>query len=121
MPTWMHGFALQIWDWHQVEVRTNNHVESWHSRFNKHMSKPHLSIYRFLLALKEEHDNMQVLITERENGEPLPRRNEDYDRLHRRMMRIQREFPQRQLNPIATFLQPLAKCMPNPVRINALL
>lgn len=120
LPTWFNRFPTSMWDWYQVEVRTNNNVESWHAKINKHIAKPHLGIYRFMILLKEEHENVQVLITQRENGEPLPRRNDEYQRLHIRMMRIQREFQQRQINPIISYLQPLAHCMPKPIN-NALM
>lgn len=114
-PTWFNRYPLTMWDWHGRDVRTNNNVESWHSRFNKFLSQPHMSFFKFVSALKEEHEKCQDEMTGRENGEPLPRRNKEYQRLNEKILRIHNEFPQRQQNPIGQYLRPLAYCVPNPI------
>ena len=100
---------------HGTCANKKNNVEAWHSRFNKFVSQPHLSFFNFVLALKEEHENCQLAINDRQNGAPLPRKNAEYQRLNNRIMRIQNEYQMRAQNPIDNYLLPLSRCMPNPV------
>ena len=70
--------------------------------------------------LKREHEEKQISITGRQNGEPLPRANGEYARLGRTLARIQGEFQRRQANPIQDYLRPLAHCAPVPRKIREL-
>ncbi len=49
-------FPAELW-WQYDNlngVRTNNHLEGWHSRMNKTFSHPHPNIYRLIDMLKQE-------------------------------------------------------------------
>jgi hypothetical protein len=48
--TWINGkFPFIHWNFfNQHQPRTNNHVEGWHSRMNKVISKPHPNIFAWI-------------------------------------------------------------------------
>ncbi len=51
---WMHGnVALERWNMHNVQRRTNNNIEGWHARMEKLVSKPHPNLHEFLNVLEE--------------------------------------------------------------------
>ncbi|KRY27660.1 hypothetical protein T01_5486 [Trichinella spiralis] len=50
---WMTDDRLPLWNVHNVNIRTNNHLEGWHSRFNKISGGNKLGLYRLLNYLKE--------------------------------------------------------------------
>ncbi|KRX33063.1 hypothetical protein T09_2163, partial [Trichinella sp. T9] len=39
---WLPATKIKLWNVHGVSVRTNNHLEGWHSRMNKRARKHHL-------------------------------------------------------------------------------
>ncbi|KRY24701.1 hypothetical protein T01_2312, partial [Trichinella spiralis] len=39
---WLPATKIPLWNIHGVSVRTNNHLEGWHSRMNKSARKHHL-------------------------------------------------------------------------------
>ncbi|KRY28055.1 hypothetical protein T01_10495 [Trichinella spiralis] len=36
---WMTDDRLPLWNVHNVNIRTNNHLEGWHNQFNKRAGK----------------------------------------------------------------------------------
>ena len=49
-------FPIELWsqDENIDGIRTNNHLEGWHSTLNKAMSRPHPNIFMFVEMLKSE-------------------------------------------------------------------
>ena len=54
--TWINGnFPIDLWN-HclSTDPRTNNHVEGFHSKFNKYIKTPHPHIYKLINVFKRE-------------------------------------------------------------------
>ncbi|KRZ18114.1 hypothetical protein T11_9551 [Trichinella zimbabwensis] len=51
---WLPATKILLWNVHGVAVRTNNHLEDWHSRMNKRARKHHLGFYQFLQLIIEQ-------------------------------------------------------------------
>lgn len=95
VPNWLHGKPASLWDWHNVQNRTNNHAEGWHSGIKRFFNTPHLSTYKFIFTLLEEEKAVEKKIMARIGGAPLPPVNSEYARSNDRLMRLFAEFPNR--------------------------
>ena len=51
---WMTRVPLIRWNVHDVDMRTNNFVEGWNSRFNVRVQRHHANLWYFLDCLKDE-------------------------------------------------------------------
>ncbi|CAF4460280.1 unnamed protein product [Rotaria socialis] len=51
---WMKKVPFRLWNVSNLKVKTNNNVESWHSRFNKRIEKNHPNFWSFVNTLKQE-------------------------------------------------------------------
>lgn len=111
-PTWMvGGFGLGSWTWYQIPVRTNNHVEAWHAGLKRFFVTPHLSLYKFLAVLVEEEKKVNVNLSARINGAPLPRENAKYRNISDRIANIHGEF---QLRLPMDYISGISSCVPGP-------
>ncbi|KRX58916.1 hypothetical protein T06_14132 [Trichinella sp. T6] len=45
---WMTDERLPLWNVHNVNIRTNNHLEGWHSRLNRKAAKSHNELYELM-------------------------------------------------------------------------
>ena len=54
--TWLNGnFPQSQWNYFNQHLpRTNNHIEGWHSRIKKIISKPHPNIYSWVEFIQRE-------------------------------------------------------------------
>ena len=72
--TWVNGqFQVRQWNYYKVDgPRTNNHVESWHSRLKK---TAHLNVYELVEVIKREESNTTIKVQQLLAGASLaPRR-----------------------------------------------
>ncbi|KRY29304.1 hypothetical protein T03_11522 [Trichinella britovi] len=53
---------LSLWNVHNVNIRTNNHLEGWHNRLNRKAGKKHKGFYELLELLIAEQGVMDTLI-----------------------------------------------------------
>ncbi|KRY47436.1 hypothetical protein T03_3888 [Trichinella britovi] len=54
---WMTDERLPLWNVHNVNIRTNNHLEGWHNRLNRKAGKSHNGFYELLeLLIAEQRD-----------------------------------------------------------------
>ncbi|KRY81410.1 hypothetical protein T4D_3913 [Trichinella pseudospiralis] len=62
---WITDDRLPLW-WnvHNVNIRTNNHLEGWHNWLNKKVGGNKLGLYKLIHLLKEEQDVMKTLINQ---------------------------------------------------------
>ncbi|MEM7106559.1 MAG: hypothetical protein AAF502_25780 [Bacteroidota bacterium] len=90
--TWLIRYSQNIWDWYNVQKRTNNDVEGWHNRLNKFFSTPHLSLYRFVATLLEEAKRSSKDLQLRLAGANLPRRNPVYQGINQQFVNLFGEF-----------------------------
>ncbi|KRZ65625.1 hypothetical protein T10_797 [Trichinella papuae] len=55
LSEWVTDKRLPLWNVHNVNIRTNNHLEDWHNWLNKRASKSHIGLYELLqLFIAEE-------------------------------------------------------------------
>ncbi|KRZ01678.1 hypothetical protein T11_16040 [Trichinella zimbabwensis] len=59
---WMTDERLPLWNVHNVNIRTNNHLEGWHNWLNRKAAKGHNGLYELLQMLIAEHGVMDTLI-----------------------------------------------------------
>ncbi|KRX25643.1 hypothetical protein T07_10954 [Trichinella nelsoni] len=59
---WMTDERLPLWNVHNVNIRTNNHLESWHNQLNRKAGKGHNGLYELLQLLIAEQGVMDTLI-----------------------------------------------------------
>ncbi|KRX73992.1 hypothetical protein T06_7774 [Trichinella sp. T6] len=66
---WLRAAKIPLWNVHGVSVRTNNHLEGWHSRMNKRARKHHLRFHPFLKLILDELSLMTAQLTESSSDE----------------------------------------------------
>ncbi|KRX74745.1 hypothetical protein T06_7740 [Trichinella sp. T6] len=59
---WMADERLPLWNVHNVNIRTNNHLEGWHNRLNRKAGKSHNGLYELLQLLIAKQGVMDTLI-----------------------------------------------------------
>ena len=66
---------LGEWNVHDTDsVRTNNHVEGWHSHLKRIVGKPHPNIYECVQVFQREQAATEVTIIQIQSGARPPRR-----------------------------------------------
>ncbi|KRY66343.1 hypothetical protein T4A_7542 [Trichinella pseudospiralis] len=65
---WPPATKIPLWIVHGVIVRTNNHLEGWHSRMNKRARKHHLGFYQFLQLIIDEHSKTGMVVRQMDEG-----------------------------------------------------
>ncbi|MGI9555232.1 MAG: hypothetical protein ACR2M9_00005 [Cyanophyceae cyanobacterium] len=92
LPVWFNRYTLTIWDWYMCEVRTNNYVESFHSAIKTYFEQPHLTMYKFVLVLRDQERMSNGKFLDRIRGLPPPEPSKVYFSLNKRVMQIHGEF-----------------------------
>ncbi|MEM7421975.1 MAG: hypothetical protein AAF364_20030 [Pseudomonadota bacterium] len=93
---WITGRPLDLWDWHNVEKRTNNHCEGYHSALKRFFKIPHLSMYKFAFVLLDSEKAVEKNFYNRLAGNPLPPVNADYARVAENISRLHAELSNRE-------------------------
>ncbi|KRZ52395.1 Ragulator complex protein LAMTOR3 [Trichinella nativa] len=65
---WLPAATIPLWNVHGVSVRTNNHLEGWHSRMNKRARKHHLGFYQFLQLILDEQGKTETVVRQIDDG-----------------------------------------------------
>ncbi|KRZ84548.1 hypothetical protein T08_2863 [Trichinella sp. T8] len=65
---WLPATKIKLWNVHGVSVRTNNHLEGWHSRMNKRARKHHLGFYQFLQLILDEQGKTETVVWQIDDG-----------------------------------------------------
>ncbi|KRY40948.1 PiggyBac transposable element-derived protein 2 [Trichinella spiralis] len=65
---WLPATKIPLWNIHGVSVRTNNHLEGWHSRMNKSARKHHLGFYQFLQLILDEQGKTVLVMRQIDDG-----------------------------------------------------
>jgi hypothetical protein len=89
---WLTRTPLPMWNVYRRQMRTNNDLEGWHSRFAHVVVRHHPNIWLFLSALQEEHDATLVSIHQAIAGHDVRRRYLPYDRIERRLHKLCRRY-----------------------------
>ena len=94
-PTWLDGqFPVRMWNVYNSNVRTNNQVESWHSRLNRTVGLTHPNVYRLLDSLRREQTLTELTLRQARQGASPPRRRHKYLQLDRRLERLRDAYRQ---------------------------
>ncbi|KRY12864.1 hypothetical protein T12_11089 [Trichinella patagoniensis] len=65
---WLPAAKIPLWTVYGVPVRTNNHLEGWHSRMNKRARKHHLGFYQFLKLILDEQGKTETVVRQIDDG-----------------------------------------------------
>ncbi|KRZ66928.1 hypothetical protein T10_9487 [Trichinella papuae] len=65
---WLPATEIALWNVHGVAMRTNNHLEGWHSRMNKRARKHHLGFYQFLQLIIDEQGKTETVVRQIDDG-----------------------------------------------------
>ncbi|XP_041356817.1 uncharacterized protein LOC121374011 [Gigantopelta aegis] len=77
--TWVDDdslFKVAMWNQHgSIGPRTNNHLEGWHSKLNRSLTKAHPNIYEFINKLKDVEEKTRRTLIQLDHGAaPVPRK-----------------------------------------------
>ena len=96
-PTWLNRqLPVRMWNVFHSNVRTNNQVESWHSRLNRTVGLVHPNVYRLLDSLRREQTFTELTLRQARQGASPPRRRPKYRLLNRRLERLPDAYRQGQ-------------------------
>ncbi|KRX32844.1 hypothetical protein T05_1866, partial [Trichinella murrelli] len=65
---WLPATKIKLWNVHGVSMRTNNHLEGWHSRMNKKARKHHLGFYQFFKLILDEQGKTKTVVRQIDDG-----------------------------------------------------
>jgi hypothetical protein len=110
---------LQIpkWNVRNVQRRTNNNLEAWHSRFNKRVRIDHPNIFVFVEALRKEMDFVQVKLRDMQLELPVQRKNKAYTEVNRRITAATEKYDNGE-KTVAEYLDTLAHILSEPTRLS---
>ena len=99
--TWLNEqgtFPPPLWNVHlrPMEFRTNNHVESFHRRWNKAVNEQHPSLWLFLRVLKNEQRLHEIVVRNAFNGVRPPIRRRKWRQFEQRIINLRDELRNRQ-------------------------
>jgi hypothetical protein len=89
--TWLNGyFHLRLWNQYDVPamLRTNNAVETWHSRFNRIVRVAHPNVFVFISFVQREERNTSAVVHNANVGVPKRLRVSKYNTLHKRIQAL---------------------------------
>lgn len=94
------NFPPQIWNvfTRTMEIRTNNHVESYHRRWNQAVGVRHPSIWSFIRVVKDQENINRVTMQSIRNGEDPPTRRPKWRRLENQIQARKREYNDGDIN-----------------------
>ena len=104
-----------MWDWFNICIRTNNHVEGWHRGLKNYFDIAHLQFYRFVNVLHSKEEKSAERLRDRINrpNDP-PKTDPVYVELNARILSLHQEF---YIRIPLDFILPLAHTAPKPLRI----
>ena len=75
--------------------RTNNSVEGWHNRFNRHVGCHHANIWKIVDVLKQEDDLSRVELLHIQQGRNVANPNPVYTRINARVTTVVASYANR--------------------------
>ncbi|KRY60419.1 hypothetical protein T03_3591 [Trichinella britovi] len=114
----MTNERLPLWNVHNVNIRTNNHLEGWHNRLNRKACKGHDELYDLFQLLIAEQGVMDTLIQQVLSGNvtvgDLRRVNRVYAQKQRQVARYTGEYTNVR-RTLKQFLEALMYITPEPI------
>ncbi|CAF1539602.1 unnamed protein product, partial [Rotaria sordida] len=92
---WMHGVVpIRMWNFHNVNHRTNNTSEAYNLRFATRLSRKHPNIWSFIQLIQSEHVRFEHISTQLDAGASAPQQSKKtkafqmrFDTLHDRFLK----------------------------------
>ena len=96
--TWIQGaYPLSMWSAYHLRIRTNNHVEGWHSKLNTNIGRAHPNLHTLVQHLKAEQAETELTLRRaRLGGAPKPPRKK-YRALDAQVQRLTDQYDQQQI------------------------
>ncbi|KRX36757.1 hypothetical protein T05_2723 [Trichinella murrelli] len=93
---WMPPDRLPMWNVYNVNIRTNNDLESWHFKMNRLAGKRHFGFYELLQLLIDEQGSTETLNQQVTSGRvtasDLHIKNKKYEELQQRITALTAEY-----------------------------
>ncbi|KAL8608726.1 hypothetical protein ACOMHN_067425 [Nucella lapillus] len=97
--TWLNGdFPLSMWNVTDANVRTNNHVEGWHSKLNRLIGRSHPNMHARVFVLRREQAQTEQTMIRARLGDAPPLRRKKYRQLEERLRRVRERYRAGHLN-----------------------
>ncbi|KRY45427.1 hypothetical protein T03_4260 [Trichinella britovi] len=117
---WLPAATIPLWNVHGVSVRTNNHLEGWHSRMNKRARKHHLGFYQFLQLILDEQGKTETVVRQIDDGythgRGSVRRSAAYGVQQRRVAALTGKLVHNEIT-VEHFLSEISYHTPEPLRL----
>ncbi|KRX63892.1 PiggyBac transposable element-derived protein 3, partial [Trichinella sp. T9] len=117
---WLSATKIKLWNVHGVSVRTNNHLEGWHSRMNKRARKHHLGFYQFLQLILDEQGKTETVVRQIDDGythgRGSVRRSAAYGVQQRRVAALTGKLVHNEIT-VEHFLSEISYHTPEPLRL----
>ncbi|KRZ47804.1 hypothetical protein T02_5036, partial [Trichinella nativa] len=117
---WLPAATIPLWNVHGVSVRTNNHLEGWHSRMNKRARKHHLGFYQFLQLILDEQGKTETVVRQIDDGythgRGSVRRSAAYGVQQRRVAALTGKLVHNEIT-VEHFLSAISYHTPEPLRL----
>jgi hypothetical protein len=82
-------FLMHTWNhFNNLSMRTNNHLESWHGRFNSAVGKAHPNAFELINKLKNEYKKSELEIRSLDTGHKKCRQNSKYKELNDQVKKL---------------------------------
>ena len=90
---WMATWPPSIWNhYNKNGPRTNNHLEGFHSKLNKHFTSAHPNIFLFLDTIVSFQSSYTLKIQQVAVGHNPPRPNSKYMALHHKLDNLKQQY-----------------------------
>ncbi|KRX59208.1 hypothetical protein T09_5009 [Trichinella sp. T9] len=117
---WLPATKIPLWNVHGMSVRTNNHLEGWHSRMNKRARKHHLGFYQFLQLILDEQGKTETVVRQIDDGythgRGSVRRSAAYGVQQRRVAALTGKLVHNEIT-VEHFLSEISYHTPEPLRL----
>ena len=91
---WVEGDLPQTaWNHHQTAgPRTNNHLEGWHGRLKKVISKAHPNVFEMLAFLRNEQKLNEIKLVQYAAGKKPPTKRRKYTHVNSRLESLKQDL-----------------------------
>ncbi|KAL8568606.1 hypothetical protein ACOMHN_006270 [Nucella lapillus] len=97
--TWLNGsFPQSMWNVSDASIRTNNSVESWHSKLNSLIGRTHPNIHTLVSVLRKEQWQTEQIIARARLGFEPPLQKKKYRQLENRLNRVRLQYRAGEMN-----------------------
>ncbi len=90
--TWLRAIQPRMWNVFNVDIRTNNNLEGWHSRFQKIVARHRPNLWQLLEAIQHEQAATEVAIQQVAAGRRVHTGNSKYKRITKQLKRLRRDY-----------------------------